>query len=120
MRWDAMLLQETFRKLEGLETEGCQIFTWELFLANVMEVGDVQPSLCRLELVRNVFFLKSGDRWVSITMRNSKRVLISAHLATIKAPLEDFNVPLHEREQLIRMFFRSGSDFGNRCQHQGF
>ena len=29
MRWDALLLQETFRKLEGLETEG----------------GDVLPSL---------------------------------------------------------------------------
>ena len=31
MRWDAMLLQETFRKLEGLETEGCQIFTLGTF-----------------------------------------------------------------------------------------
>ena len=37
-------------------------------------------------------------------MRNSKRVLISAHLPTIRAPLEDFNVPLHELEQLIRKF----------------
>ena len=31
-------------------------------------------------------------------------MLISAHLPTIKAPLEDFNVPLHEIEQLIRRF----------------
>ena len=29
MRWVVLLLQETFRKLEGLETEGCQIFTTE-------------------------------------------------------------------------------------------
>ena len=27
MLWDAMFLQETFTKLEGLETEGCQNFT---------------------------------------------------------------------------------------------
>ena len=31
-------------------------------------------------------------------------MLISAHLPTIKAPLEDFNVPLHELEQLIQRF----------------
>ena len=49
-------------------------------------------------------FVESSDRWVSIKMRNSKRVLISAHLPTIKASLEDFNVLLHELEQLIRRF----------------
>ena len=69
-----------------------------------MEVGDVQPSLCKIEFGRNVFFSDSGDHWVSITMLNSKRVLISAHLPTIKAPLEDFNVPLHEFEPLYRRF----------------
>ena len=35
-------------------------------------------------------------------MQTSNRVLISAHLPTIKAPLEDFNVPLHEIELIIR------------------
>ena len=74
----------------------------EISLENVMEVGDGQPSLCRIELA--CVFAESGDRWVSIEMLTSKRVLISAHLATIKAPLEDFNVPLHELEQLIRRF----------------
>ena len=56
MLWGAMLLQETFGKLEGLETEACQIFTPGNLPGKVMEVGDVQPSLCRIELVRNVSF----------------------------------------------------------------
>ena len=37
-------------------------------------------------------------------MRKSKRVLISAHLPTIKAPEEDSNVLLPELEQLIWRF----------------
>ena len=57
MLWDAMLLQETFRKLEGLETDGCQKFLHQdIFLEDATEVGDVQPSLCRVELARNVSF----------------------------------------------------------------
>ena len=96
MLWDAMLLEETLRKLEGLEKEGS--------LENVVEIGDVQPSLCRIELVRNTSLWRAVIVWVSIKMRNPKRVLISAHFPTIKAPWEDFNVPLHELEQLIRRF----------------
>ena len=38
----------------------------------------------------------------------------------MSAPLEDFNVPLHELEQIIRRFSDHESDLGNRCQHQGF
>ena len=45
-----------------------------------------------------------GKRCVAIKMQTSNRVLISAHLPTIKAPLEDFNVPLHEIELIIRKF----------------
>ena len=37
-------------------------------------------------------------------MRTPKRVLISAHLPTIKAPLQVYNVPLHEVEQQVRKF----------------
>ena len=52
MLWDAMHLQQTFHKFEGLETEGCL----ELFLGNVIEAGDVHPSLCRIESATSVFF----------------------------------------------------------------
>ena len=41
MLWDAMLLQDTFRELEGLETEEGKILPKENSLENVMEVGDV-------------------------------------------------------------------------------
>ena len=36
--------------------------------------------------------------------RTPKRVLISAHSPTIKAPLEDYDVPLHGIEQPARKF----------------
>ena len=45
MRWHVLLLQETFRKLEGLETEGCQIFTPGNIPGRATVVGDVLPSL---------------------------------------------------------------------------
>ena len=61
-------------------------------------------------------FVESSDRWVRIR----KRVLISAHLPTIKASLEDFNVPLHELEQLIRRFPDHEVIFGNRLPSPRF
>ena len=104
MRWDALLLQETFRKLEGLETEGCQIFT-PGNLPESRHGGWRCPAIIvQKRVCEECVFLESGDRWVAIKMQTSNRVLISAHVPTIKAPLEDFNVPLHEIEQLIQKF----------------
>ena len=75
-----MFVQETFRELEGLETEGCQIFT----------PGNIPGRAhggwrCPAIIVKNRFceecvLLGSGDRWVAIKMQTSNRVLISAHL----------------------------------------
>ena len=104
MRWDVLLLQETFRKLEGLETEGCQIFTPGNLPGRAHGGWRCPAIILKSRICEECVLLGSGDRWVAIKMQTSNRVLISAHLPTIKAPLEDFNVPLHEIESLIRKF----------------
>ena len=104
MRWDVLLLQETFRKLEGLETEGCQIFTPGNIPGRAHGGWRCPAIIVKNRISEECVLLGSGVRWVAIKMQVSRRVLISAHLPTIKAPLEDFNVPLHEIESLIRKF----------------
>ena len=91
-------------ELEGLETEGCQNFTPENLPGSRHGGWRCPAIIVQSRIGEECVFLESGDRWVSITMQISNRVLISAHLPTINAPLEDFNVTLHEIEQLIRRF----------------
>ena len=88
MLWVVMLLLETFRNLDG---EG-----------SAMAAGDVQPSLCRIELATKAMSWKVAiDGWQFKCGRKSE-YLISAQLPTIKDTLEDYNVPLGETEQLMR------------------
>ena len=86
--------RKPFESSKGLRRRVAKFLHQEIFLEDATEVGDVQPSLCR----------ECGDRWVSTKMQISNRVLISAHLPTIRAPLEDFNFPLHDFDQSIRKF----------------
>ena len=89
-----VFLQETYRKRFSL--------LLELFQGITMAVRDDRPSVCRIEFVTSAISWKvATDGW-QILLRTPKRVLIGAHLPTIKAPLEDYNVPLHEVEQSVR------------------
>ena len=98
---DVVLLQEYFRKLEGLPTEGCHMF----FLGSHSgkRSGDRR---CPAVIVQNRIgdecdCMERGDQWVAVGMRGSWWVSIGA---LINAPLEYSTLPLHEIEQLIRMF----------------
>ena len=64
MLWDAKLLQETFRKLEGFETEECQIFT-PGNLPGKRHGGWRCPAIIvQNRIGEECVFLESGDRWV--------------------------------------------------------
>ena len=60
--------------------------------------------------------LESGDRWVAIQMQTPKRVLISAHLPTIKSLWKISS--LHDFEQIRTEAFGLRRYTGNAGEHQ--
>ena len=120
MRWDVLLLQETFRKLEGLETESCQIFTPENILGRAHGGWRCLAIIAKNRISEECVLPESGVRWVSMEMQFANRVLISAHLPTIKAPLEDFNVLFARNRTINPEVPGSRSDPRHRREHKSF
>ena len=110
MLWDAMLLQETFRKLGGLETEGCQIFTPGNLPGRGHGGWRCPAIIVQSRISEECVFLESGFK-SSVDQRS---------FAHDQSSSGGFQCSVARTRAINPEVSRSRSDFGNRCQHEGF